>query len=168
MIIGGFFHLMFLRRFVGVFLEVWVCSGPKRSRHQDRVRSARDLLGQMTLKDTGEKGQAEAGGRPGHSGSWAPWQGGREKETQVGRASGGGLRRQCSPGPERAPGQQLSLEQSHTGELARPQHSLQAQSLTTACGGSVDMFKGAATGGHASYTLHGGSTKYKTIRTRKG
>lgn len=44
----------------------------------------------MTLKDTGEKGQAEAGGRPGHSGSWALWQGGREKETQVGRASGGG------------------------------------------------------------------------------
>ena len=43
--------------------------------------------------------------------------------------------------PGRAPGQQLSLEESHTGELARPQHSLPAQSLTLACWGSVDMSK---------------------------
>lgn len=102
MIIGGFFHLMFLRQFVGVFF-FFLRFGSVQIRKEadtDRVRSARDLLGQMTLKDTGEKGQEEAGGCPGHSGSWVPVQGGREKETQVGRASGGGLQRQCSPGQE--------------------------------------------------------------------
>lgn len=40
---------MFSRRFVGVFLEVWVCSGLKEEDTKDRARSARELKWEVNV-----------------------------------------------------------------------------------------------------------------------
>lgn len=64
---------MFSRGFLGVFLEVWVRSGPEGSRCQDRVTSARGVLGCVG------KGRQQAGDAAQGGGTEGPW---------AGRASG--------------------------------------------------------------------------------
>lgn len=79
---------MFLRGFFGVFFEVWVSSGLKRSRHQDRIKSEIDLLGRMPLNDSAEKGQEQAGGYSGHADARHLCKERRKEVAGVGGASG--------------------------------------------------------------------------------
>lgn len=71
-----------------VFFEVWVSSGLKRSRHQDRIKSEIDLLGRMLLNDAAEKGQEQEGGYSGHADAGHLCKERGKEGAGVGRASG--------------------------------------------------------------------------------